>query len=738
MTDMYDPLLDEQPARYVVGIDLGTTNSAVAYVDTLDAEWRVHSFRVSQLVAPGIVEERDTLPSFHYEAAAGESAGGNLRLPWQKHDPTYAIGVYARDQGGKAPGRLIASAKSWLCHTGVDRTANLLPWRGAEDVERLSPVEASARILRHIRAAWNARFPDAPLAEQDIILTLPASFDEIARELTVEAAAAAELPRVVLIEEPQAAFYAWVYKHRDDWQTRVQSGQTILVCDIGGGTSDFTLIHVRAAGGATEPGTADTQADQQRIQFHRVAVGNHLILGGDNLDLALARHLEGKLTGGNQLASHQWDVLVRHCQRVKEGLLGADAPQTLTVNLPGSGSRLIGGGLQIEVDRNEVQQLLLDGFLPRVSLEDKPTARQSGFQEFGLPCAADPAITRYLASFLTAHRYDESQAVRDGSTRQALRPDIILLNGGFFASPLLRERLISLVRQWYRDGDQDDWSPLVLDHDRLDLAVARGAAYYGMVRRGEGVRIVANLARSYYIGVQSDPPSAVCLVPGCAQAGEDIALTDRTFQLLVSEPAEFPLLVSSTRLTDRPGELIPIDREQMSPLPPIRTVLRTRSRRETGILPVHLHARINEIGTIDLWCTTVDRERSWRLQFDIRSAVQTDMQAHQSEAEAEGFVDEETWTDGRRTIAAVFSPQGTDRPENLVKALSRAGCRRLAGGRNVAQRAGQVGARWSGGAERSAGLVATYRRGIVARSTTGASRPPPLIDPRPAPSHYHR
>ncbi len=667
MTDKFDPLLDELPARFVVGMDLGTTNSAMAYVDTQASAWRVESFRVPQLIAPGLVEERDVLPSFHYEAAAGESAAGNLRLPWQRQDPHYAMGVYARDQGGKTPGRLIASAKSWLCHTGVDRTASLLPWRGAEDVERLSPVEASSRILRHMRDAWNARFPHAPLAEQDVILTLPASFDEIARELTVQAAAEAKLPRVVLIEEPQAAFYAWVYKHQGDWADRVSPGQTILVCDIGGGTSDFTLIRVRAQGHGTSD---DADPREQRIGFHRIAVGNHLILGGDNLDLALARHLEQKLTGGQRLEPHQWDVLVRRCQSVKEELLSADAPAQLSLTLPGAGARLIGGGLQITVDRDEIRQLLLDGFLPEVDLAARPAARHSGFQEFGLPFAADPAITRYLASFLTAHRYDESQDASGNDEREALRPDVVLLNGGFFASPLLRDRLISLIEQWYRRDPHDGWSPLVLDHERLDLAVARGAAYYGMVRRGEGVRIVANLARSYYIAVQSDPPSAVCLVPGSARTGEDIALTNRTFQLLVSEPAEFPLLVSSTRLSDRPGELVPIDREQMTPLPPIRTVLRTRSRRETGTLRVHLHARINDIGTIDLWCAAVDQDRSWRLQFDIRSATQTDLEAHQSQAEAEGFLDEQTWTAGCQAIANVFSVEGTARPENLVKQLS--------------------------------------------------------------------
>ena len=338
----------------------------------------------------------------------------------------------------------------------------------------------------------------------------------------------------------------------------MQPGQTILVCDIGGGTSDFTLIRVRSSTAPTEP----DNPKEDSVQFHRVAVGNHLILGGDNLDLALARHLEDQLTSGGRLPSHQWDVLVRSCQRVKEELLGAEAPERLTVNLPGSGSRLIGGGVQVEVVRDEVRQLLVDGFLPRVGLDDKPTARQSGFQEFGLPYAADPAITKYLASFLNAHQFDEMDAEPDATQDQALRPDVVLLNGGFFASPVLRERLVSTITGWYRRDEQDPWSPQVLDHDRLDLAVARGAAYYGMVRRGEGVRIVANLARSYYIGIESDTPTAVCLVPGSAEPGQDIELTDRTFQLLISEPAEFPLWVSSTRLTDRPGELVAIDREQ--------------------------------------------------------------------------------------------------------------------------------------------------------------------------------
>ncbi|HEU5431178.1 MAG TPA: Hsp70 family protein, partial [Thermomicrobiales bacterium] len=286
---------------------------------------------------------------------------------------------------------MIASAKSWLCHPGVDRTAELLPWHGAADVERLSPVEASSRYLAHIREAWDSRFREHPLAEQDVVLTLPASFDEVARELTVKAAKLAGLPRVVLIEEPQAAFYAWIHAQGDDWQRQVLPGQKILVCDIGGGTSDFTLIRVR-------------RGEAGKVQFHRVAVGEHLILGGDNLDLALAHHLEPKIARGGKLEPRQWAVLVRSCRHVKETLLAAEPPERFTVSLPGAGSRLIGGGLQTEVTRDEVQQLLLEGFLPRVALDEKPATRRSGFQEFGLPYAADAAMTRYLAAFLTAHR----------------------------------------------------------------------------------------------------------------------------------------------------------------------------------------------------------------------------------------------------------------------------------------------------------------------------------------------
>jgi hypothetical protein len=650
--------LEPLPSRYVVGIDLGTTNSAVAFVDTHATHWQVKNLSVPQLVAPGQIEARDALPSFLYQPTAAEQAAGALQLPWDAKAAEFAVGVYARDQGALVPGRLVASAKSWLSHSGVDRMANLLPWHAAPDVERMSPVAASGHYLAHLRGAWDARFKSHPLAEQDVVLTLPASFDEVARELTIAAAAQAGLPRVVLIEEPQAAFYAWINNHASDWETHVSPGQKILVCDIGGGTSDFTLIRVR-------------RGDGEKVQFHRVAVGEHLILGGDNLDLALAHHLEAKLTNGGKLEPRPFDVLVRMCRQVKELLLGDDPPPAYTFNLPGSGSRLIGGGQRVEVTRAEAQQVLLEGFFPQCELTAQPERRRSGFQEFGLPYATDAAITRYLASFLTTHRHAGDDALEPAPTHDPARPDILLFNGGVFESAEIRARIVGALRHWF-GAEDPTYAPIVLANERLDLAVARGAAYYGMVRRGEGVRIAAGLARTYYIGFESDPPAAMCLVPGNAEPGQAIDLSSRTFDLLVSQPVEFPLYVSSTRLADRPGDVFPVDREQMTALPPIRTALRTRRKQESPTAKVQLHARLTEIGTLDLWCAEVQGERQWRLQFDVRSATQTDIAAHTSAAESEGFVDEATWQNVAGIIASVFGPSGKETPDGIVKRLSAA------------------------------------------------------------------
>lgn len=661
--------LEPLPSRYVVGMDLGTTNSAVAYVDTHESPWRVRVLAIPQLVAAGQIEARETLPSFHYQPAGGEVSDTALRLPWTSTPLPFAVGMYARDQGALMPGRLIASAKSWLCHAGVDRRGDILPWHTAEDVDRLSPVEVSSRYLAHVRAAWNHRFPTEPLEQQDFVLTLPASFDEVARELTVEAAARAGLARVVLIEEPQAAFYAWIDQHADGWEQRVSPGQKILICDIGGGTSDFTLIRVRAGEGG-------------RVQFHRVAVGDHLILGGDNLDLALAHHLEQRLVTSSDSATdasltpRQWDLLVRACRRVKEELLGEQKLERFTVHLPGSGSRLIGGGRQIEVTRAEVEQVLIDGFFPHVELSDRPRTTRAGFQEFGLPFATDAAITRHLAAFLTNHR-QAGVSDEDSTASDPARPDLVLFNGGLFESPAIRRRLLAQIAAWFQNSAEPSWQPQELTNARLDLAVARGAAYYGMVRRGAGVRITANLARSYYLGVATagTQPQAVCILPGNAEPGQEYRLSgDRLggkgLELLVSQPVEFPLFVSSIRLADAVGQLVEIDPQWHKALPPIRTALRSRRRSDEETASVELLAKLTEIGTVDLWCAEEQGSRRWRLQFDVRSTTQTDIAAHESQAESEGVLDETTWAACQQVLDATFGPtKPALPPDSIMKNL---------------------------------------------------------------------
>ncbi|MCX7393618.1 MAG: Hsp70 family protein [Planctomycetales bacterium] len=680
-------------SRYVVGLDLGTTNCAVAYVDTQEQPRRIHTFFIPQIVAPGQIEARDTLPSFHYQPAIGEFPEGSTVLPWPTgHGPLgikglqsaspivgtgtairsevgltevdpressrHLVGHFARDHGTFVPGRMVASAKSWLCHAGVDRTAELLPWQGAAEVEKLSPVTVSARYLQHAREAWNAHFPEHPLVDQDFVLTLPASFDEVARELTVKAAKQAGLTRIVLIEEPQAAFYAWIDKHAGNWSDLVSPGQKILVCDVGGGTTDLTLIRV-------------ARANDAAVQFHRVAVGDHLILGGDNCDLALAHHIEKRLQGDGRLEPRQWSLLVRSCRQLKEVLMSDNAPDKWTLTLPRGGSKVIGGSLQVSVTRAEVRELLVSGFFPEVALDAKPFTSQSGLQEFGLPYAADPSVTTHLAAFLTSHRYVALDEQQGRSDCDPARPDIVLFNGGAFASPLLQRRVVESLERWFRTNTDPHWTPIVLENERLDLAVARGAAYYGMVRRGEGVRIAAGLARTYYIGVEDEMrdgestlPSqdsdqkvslrALCLLPAGIEPGHEIDLSSRHFQLRVSQPIEFPLYVSSTRLTDKPGEFVEVNPDQIRALPPIRTVLKQGKSKQAASVTVVLQAKLTEIGTLDLWCREVEGRRSWKLLFDVRSATQTDIVAHNAVGERQGVFDEDVLQAAHAVIASTF------------------------------------------------------------------------------------
>jgi hypothetical protein len=673
---------EQQRSRYIVGIDLGTTNSAVAFVDSQRPQAMVETFRIEQWVDFGTREKRELLPSFHYQPTGQESqsmdaAGG----PPEERKTGAIVGALARDRGLQLPGRQISSAKSWLCHDGVDRQSPILPWQCDDDVEKISPVEASARYLSHIRQCWDRLHRSHPLSEQDVVLTLPASFDQVARQLTVEAAAIAGLPRVLLIEEPQAAFYAWLNLHRQGWQNVVAAGQTILVCDIGGGTTDFTLIRVRSVsehgGSSSEAATTQTlhERDQQTLSLHRVAVGQHLILGGDNLDLALAKFAERKIAQGKQLAPRVWDALRQACRVTKETLLGDAAPSQYTVYLPGAGSRLVGGGSHVEITAEEVQQVILDGFFPRCQLTDRPATQVTGFQEFGLPFANDPAITKHMAQFLWEHRHDgrtdsEIQGLTD---IEAAKPDWILFNGGVLGACKIRQRILDSLAHWFAgaaDTIAADWQPGVLDGDRLDLAVARGAAYFGQVRRGEGVRIEAKLARSYYVTISQNPPRAVCIIPGSASPGDKFRLESIPFELVVGQPVQFPISFSSTRLADRAGECFEIDEQHFSHLPPIRTVLEMPGKRRRERLPVVLESELSQIGTLQLWCVAAETGQRWQLEFDVRATTETDRQAIESVAAHGGIVDASVQLSARNVLEQCFTPEGELKPSKLMQALA--------------------------------------------------------------------
>ena len=575
--------------RFAVGIDLGTSNTALAWADLSERDPEVRVFEVPQLVAAGAAAPRPLLPSHLYLPGAHELAPGALALPWGA--APYAVGAFARDQGARIPGRHVGSAKSWLCHPSVDRTAGILPWGAPPEVERISPVTASARILLHLRAAWDAQHPDAPLAEQDVVVTVPASFDEGARALTLRAAADAGLPRLLLLEEPQAAFYDWTRVHRASLDEALEGVSLVLVVDVGGGTTDLTLIRARRP------------PDGPPV-LERLAVGDHLLLGGDNMDLALARTAEQRL--GQKLAAAQWGALVQACRAAKEVLLGEAAPERATVAVPGAGSRLIGGTLSTELSRDEVRALLLEGFFPQVALADAPAraARSAGLAELGLPFASDPAITRHVAAFLARH----------ARTVEGARLDAVLYNGGALAPELLSNRLTAIIESWGPNKLRR------LRNDAPDLAVARGAATYGLVRRGLGLRIGGGSARTYYIGVGER--EAVCVVPRGAGEGAQQEIRGREFGLRLGTPVRFRLFASSGFRPEQPGDLVltagpagdlPLV-EDLAELPPLQTVVEGQ-----GTAQVRIKAAVTEIGTLEIFCVGAQQ---WKLEFQLRQGLE--------------------------------------------------------------------------------------------------------------------
>ncbi len=606
--------------RYAIGIDLGTTHSALAWIDNERSEGErvlLEIFPIPQLVAPGAVEARTLLPSFLYLPHPDEFRAADLRLPWSS-DPSQIVGELARAQGSTTPVRLVASAKSWLCHPDVDRKAPILPPGVLPEIPQISPFAASVQYLDHLRQAWNMAHPDAPLEELEVTVTVPASFDPAARELTAEAARTLGIRHLVLLEEPQAALYSWIQETAGGWRREVKVGEVILVVDVGGGTTDFSLIAVTEQGG--------------NLELNRIAVGEHILLGGDNMDLALAYRLKDKLkANGVELDRWQIQALTHACRQAKETLLADPRLERLPVVVPSRSSRLIGGSIRTELTRAEVETSLLEGFFPMVEVTSRPAMRpRAALTTMGLPYAQDPAITRHLAAFLSR----QSGATQElagfiGQPAEAtfLRPTAVLFNGGVFKAEIMQERVMSVLNTWLA-AEGAPPARRLLAHD-LDHAVARGAAFYTYVRGHGGVRIRGGTSHSYYVGVESTMPAvpgmepelqALCLVPFGLEEGSPPVAPPQEFGLIVGEPVRFRFFGSSVRRTDQVGDLLASwDENELFELAEIQTTLTAEGRKPGEVVAVHLQAAVTEVGTLELTAIPVEGGgEGWQVAFNTR------------------------------------------------------------------------------------------------------------------------
>lgn len=648
--------------RYIIGIDLGTTNSCVAYVDTLSPKPAIQPFKIPQLTDTGYLEAQTTLPSYCYLATVEENVKGALNLPWRNHCD-YVVGYFARNQGARVPTRLVASAKSWLCHPAVNRRDKILPFEAYDEKKRISPVEASARYLSHIKDAWNHVIAqgdlEAEFGEQEIILTVPASFDEIARSLTAEAAKLAGIRHMTLLEEPQAAFYSWISQHEEDWQKKLPAGSCILVCDVGGGTTDFSLIEVLEKEGGN-------------LAFQRMSVGDHLLLGGDNMDAAIAHQLEAKLQqqGRVDLSSVQWMQLCHQARQAKEILLDAKNDQEqYRMTIQGTGSSVVKGSLSTEISREDIKELILQGFLGKYEWQDAIRLRKaSGMRTMGLPYEDEPAITKHLAHFL---------AISSFTKNEPKKPDFVLFNGGAMKPLQFQEAILDSLRLWFPEKD-----PIVLSSYSLDLAVARGAAYYGKVRRGMGVRIGGGAARGYYLGVDLKDNQGVAqhkaltLLPRGSEEGAAYE-PDQIFWLTPNIPVSFQLYSSHVRLHDTQGTLCPIDPEEMQSLPPIHTVLRfgkkQTSEGQPEKIPVHLGIKLTAIGTLELWLKSQKTEHIWTLEFQLRTeAGQDNTLTMLEKGRSDETFDKGYLVKAEESIQNLFSGNGKELPERIMETLEEA------------------------------------------------------------------
>ena len=607
------------PKRFSVGIDLGTTHCVVSYVELAesgDVEFPQQVMAIPQLTLPGVVEDSFQLPSFLYQAHEAELAAGSTSLPWTIK-PDYLVGEIARNLGSKTPIRLVSSAKSWLCHAGVDCKAPILPVNAPEEVERISPFQATTAYLQHIRDAWQNLHPESPLNKQDLVITVPASFDPAARELTIEAARLVGLEQAILLEEPQAALYSWIEKHQSNWRTQVNCGDIILVIDVGGGTTDLSLIAVTEKGG--------------NLELTRVAVGDHILLGGDNMDLALAYTVKAKLEKeGKRIEPWQLQALTHSCRDAKEKIFNNFTIDGIPIVVASRGSSLMSGNLRTELTREEVINVLVEGFFPKVAITERPVnPTRTGLRASGLPYAQDAAISRHLAAFLAKQQNatDELKDINLPEHATFLHPTAVLLNGGVLKANTLADRLMEVLNSWLV-AEQVPKARLLADAD-LDLAVARGAAYYGFVRKGKGVRIKGGTAAAYYVGIESAMPAvpglapdivALCIAPFGMEEGTSEELPNDEFGLVVGEPVRFRFFASTIRREDKVGTRLDYwTDEELAELDELDITLPEEGRRSGEIVPVHLCAAVTEVGTLELQAVSQKDSGRWKIEFDVRA-----------------------------------------------------------------------------------------------------------------------
>ena len=660
--------MDFQDKRYVVGIDLGTTNSAVSYADLTHIDTKsagagigneIKVFKVPQLTGPGEFSLAPVLPSFLYIPGEYDVSKKALTHPWKKENDLFA-GVFAREHGAQVPSRLVSSAKSWLCHSRADREAPILPW-GSQNVDKISPVKATSEYLRHIRKAWNHFIKDEDLflENQITVITVPASFDEAAREYTLKAAREAGFSKnVTLLEEPLAAFYAWVTRHEHDWQSHVKVDDLILVCDVGGGTTDFTLISLKEAEGSP--------------RFERVAVGDHLILGGDNIDLTLARYVASKFTKKAHLTPDQWKTLSYKCRAAKEKLLldndkNGDENRVRIV-LRGEGRSLIANTLSADLEKDELEDILCKGFFPEVE-PSLVNAEKSGkaIAEFGLPYEQEPAITRHIGWFLERHR----ESVKATLGKEPI-PDHILFNGGSLKPSVFQNKIRSAIGKWFSCEDQA--LPTVLDNRDPDLSVALGASYYGLVKQGIGVRVGSGSPRSYYIGIASDNSQSktcgatcekiMCVVERGLDEGSLIELPEMEFEVVTNQPVIFSMFSSSFRSGDKSGDILQVD-DSLTPLPPLKTIIKFGKKGESKRIPVKIEAEYTEMGTLAMWCRSSVSSHRWKLQFQLR-------EPQVGEANESEVYDDDTLNNVRNLLTDAFSGSaGNTQLPSVVKNIEK-------------------------------------------------------------------